>query len=165
MGSAFQALCPQCVVGGDYLRIGGTSMAAPVVAGAAALLLQARPDLNPDEVKALLTAQHQRASAGLGLGTADSFAVLAGSTVTNTGPSTINGNLGLSPGTAVTGFGARHGHRDARTPPTRPRSRRSPTSRPPTTTPPGGRLPRRRPRTSAGSRSRPASTAARRRSS
>jgi hypothetical protein len=38
------------------------------------------------------------------LGAAESFAVLGGTAVTATGPAVISGNVGVSPGTAVTGF-------------------------------------------------------------
>jgi hypothetical protein len=38
--------------------------------------------------------------------TVDTFGVLAGSTVTNSGPTVVLGNLGTSPGTAITGFAA-----------------------------------------------------------
>jgi ice-binding like protein len=45
-----------------------------------------------------------QAQAPVGLGTADSFAILAGSEATNTGPSVVNGNLGVSPGNTCPGF-------------------------------------------------------------
>jgi hypothetical protein len=44
------------------------------------------------------------AEAPVGLGTAATYAVLGGQTVTNTGNSVIDGDVGVSPGTAVTGF-------------------------------------------------------------
>jgi ice-binding like protein len=73
-------------------RVGYARLAAgPVAAvGAIAMFIASQPAV--------------AATAPVGLGTAGSFAVLAGQTVTNTGPSLIHGNLGVSPGTAVTGF-------------------------------------------------------------
>src|SRR5437879_4429297 len=56
-GSALDTLFPDRVVvarnGSTYFRLTGTSMATGVVSGAAALLLELRPDFTPDPIKAL----------------------------------------------------------------------------------------------------------------
>src|SRR4051794_22578229 len=54
--SKFAQLCDTCIVDGQMIRAGGTSMAAPVVSGAVALMLQTAPWLTPDQVKGLLIA-------------------------------------------------------------------------------------------------------------
>jgi serine protease AprX len=53
--SAFQSMCPTCVVGGAYIKTGGTSMAAPMISGLAAGLLQYHPYWTPAQVKGALT--------------------------------------------------------------------------------------------------------------
>jgi serine protease AprX len=67
-------------------------MAAPVVAGAAALVLQARPDLNPDQVKELLTTKVSATAAGGEL----NIPAALGAT-----PSAPGANQGLVPNTSV----------------------------------------------------------------
>jgi serine protease AprX len=54
-GSDYREQCPSCAVEGDYFRLGGTSMASAVTAGAVATLLSARPGWTPDEVKGALS--------------------------------------------------------------------------------------------------------------
>ena len=51
-----------------------------------------------------LAPRAQAAEAPVGLGSVASYSVLGGETVTNTGPSVVAADLGVSPGTAITGF-------------------------------------------------------------
>ena len=65
-----------------------------------------------------LTSFSPQAKAAVMLGTAGNFAVLGGSTVTNTGATLISGgNVGVSPGTAITGYFAVDGGPGIITPP------------------------------------------------
>lgn len=60
-GSALEKQLPEQHVGEFYLQLSGTSMATPICAGVAALMLEANPYLSPNDVKSLLqvTAQHE----------------------------------------------------------------------------------------------------------
>ncbi|HLP14435.1 MAG TPA: ice-binding family protein [Flavobacteriales bacterium] len=58
-----------------------------------------QPTTNPNIITLQTTVQSTVPLAG-----AAAFAILAGSTITNTGGTTVTGDLGLSPGSAVSGF-------------------------------------------------------------
>jgi serine protease AprX len=64
-GSEFTRLCPSCIVDDEYIRAGGTSMAAPVVSGVAALVIQRHPEWTPDEVKRTLVATARNLEGGV----------------------------------------------------------------------------------------------------
>ncbi len=77
-GSALDTLFPDRIVvaqnGSTYFRLTGTSMATGVVSGAAALLLEGRPNLTPDQVKAFLVGTTQQYGQDSGKGLPDPIA-------------------------------------------------------------------------------------------
>jgi hypothetical protein len=68
---------------------------AGLTAGAGALLLAGGM---------LVSSPAYAAEAKVGLGTASTYSVLGGASVTNTGATTLQGDVGVSPGTSITGF-------------------------------------------------------------
>ncbi len=80
------------------LRVNGVPQWHAIVSWFVAILLIAfgAVALTPSNANAAATA--------VGLGTADSYGVLGGQSVTNTGPSVVSGDLGVSPGSAISGF-------------------------------------------------------------
>ena len=82
-----------------YFVLSGTSMAAPVVAGAAALMLQRDPTLTPDTIKARLMTAADKWEAPLGVYEAESPAN------TLTGRAYCGASLGASGGSTVHSIG------------------------------------------------------------
>ncbi len=83
------------IVNGQYFRMSGTSMAAPMVSGAVAMLLQDEPNLTPDQVKYRLMTTANQSWPGYdatraGAGYLDVYALVKGS-------SNESANTGLLP--------------------------------------------------------------------
>jgi serine protease AprX len=94
-GMGLPADHPDNIVDGSYFMMSGTSVAAPVVSGAVALLLQDEPNLTPDQVKYRLMATansdwpfNDPTKAGAGI--LDVYAAIHGTT-------TENANTGVLP--------------------------------------------------------------------
>ncbi len=90
--SEFASMCPTCIVSGQYIRAGGTSMSAPMVAGLVANMLEHRAELTPDRVKGMLMASARNVP-GTGV-----EAHALGAVKSN---ATNNPNAGIAPNTFV----------------------------------------------------------------
>ena len=78
----------------DYFRMSGTSMAAPVVAGAVALLLEDQPGLTPDQVKhRLMGTANPIAGDGAGAGQLDIFAAMQSTSTDSANTGTVASEL------------------------------------------------------------------------
>jgi serine protease AprX len=99
---------PAAIVSGTYIKGSGTSQAAAIVSGEAALLLQVNPGLDPDHLKALLigTASQMKFQSGSGAGLIDiANAVRAAMAHTVFAPASV----ALSPSTGLGSLEASRG--------------------------------------------------------
>ena len=83
-GSLLDAAHPAAVVGTRFFRGSGTSQAAAVVSGSAALLLSQRPGLTNDQVKALLTGSARHIPSADAQGQGSGLVNVSGAMTTNT---------------------------------------------------------------------------------
>jgi serine protease AprX len=98
---------PANKVGDQYFRMSGTSMAAPMVSGAVALLLQDEPNLTPDQVKYRLMATANKSWAGYsssktGAGYLDVYAAVFGTSTQSANTGLKASNLLCSGSTPIT---------------------------------------------------------------
>jgi serine protease AprX len=83
IGSDFEKLCRKCIVGRAYFRLSGTSMSTAVVSGVAALMLEKRPNLTPNQLKgAMLATRYNVPGTGAAV---DALAALDGTGSANQG--------------------------------------------------------------------------------
>jgi serine protease AprX len=98
---------PANKVGTQFFRMSGTSMAAPMVSGAVALLLQDEPNLTPDQVKYRLTATANKSWTGYnaskaGAGYLDVYAAVYGTSTQSSNTGLKASNLLTTGGTPIT---------------------------------------------------------------
>jgi len=91
--SAFATMCPACVVDSEYIRAGGTSMAAPVVTGVVAMLIEKYPTITPDQVKGAIVNLYRAVPGALD--------EVAATKVLNSVPGAYVANQGLTPNTLI----------------------------------------------------------------
>ena len=101
---------PANKVGTQYFRMSGTSMSAPMVTGAVALLLQDEPTLNPDQVKYRLMTTANKTWAGYnattaGAGYLDIYAAVNGTSTETANTGTFASQM-LSTGTKPISWGS-----------------------------------------------------------
>jgi serine protease AprX len=100
MGSTMAKEHPERIVNSGYMWMSGTSFAAPVVSGAAALVLAHHPNWTPDQVKGALMLTARPTAAGMALGVGEVNAKAAAQVTSPPNP-----NLALRQFVESDGFG------------------------------------------------------------